>query len=87
MRKLGLRAVIAGASVLPIMSAVDGADLLGASPCGPAVRRQRGGSMPTASGPAARSPTPDGDCLHWRGPKTGGAHCWQVPAPRVNLQP
>jgi NAD(P)H-dependent FMN reductase len=21
------------------------------------------------------------------GPKTGGAHCWQVPAPRVNLQP
>ncbi|MDT5343173.1 MAG: hypothetical protein QOE52_2357, partial [Mycobacterium sp.] len=29
MRKLGLRAVIAGASVLTIMSAVDGADLLG----------------------------------------------------------
>jgi hypothetical protein len=29
MRKLGLQAVIAGASVLTIMSAVDGADLLG----------------------------------------------------------
>jgi hypothetical protein len=29
MRKLGLRAVIAGASVLTVMGAVDGADLLG----------------------------------------------------------
>ena len=73
MRKLGLRAVIAGASVLTIMSAVDGADLLGQAHAGPAVRHQRGGSMPTASGPAAasgsapRTPTPDGDCLHWRG--------------------
>jgi hypothetical protein len=73
MRKLGLRAVIAGASVLTIMSAVDGADLLGQAHADPRCAASGGGSMPTASGPAAasgptpRTPTPDGDCLHWRG--------------------
>jgi hypothetical protein len=73
MRKLGLRAVIAGASVLTIMSAVDGADLLGqahadprcatsgADPCQPQA------DPPPQADPTPRTPTPDGDCLHWRG--------------------
>ena len=71
MRKLGLRAVIAGASVLTIMSAVDGADLLGQAHADTAVRRQRGRiharkrTRPRATRPAPRPSFRD--CLHWRG--------------------
>ena len=92
MRRLGLRAVIAGASVLTIMSAVDAADLLGqahaddpqcvanaADPCPQA-------DPPQGDPPRARPPQLSRVCTGG-GPKTGGAHCWQVPAPRVNLQP
>jgi hypothetical protein len=68
MRKLAQLAVIVAASVLTIMSAVGGADLLGTSPRGrPAVHRQRDGSMPAASGPAPGRPAPASDCLHWWG--------------------
>ena len=77
MRKLGLRAVITGASVLTIMSAVDGAHLLGQAHADP---------PPQADPPPAHRPQMGTVCTGG-GPKTGGAHCWQVPAPRVNLQP
>jgi hypothetical protein len=93
MRKLGLRAVIAGASVLTIMSAVDGADLLGQAHADP--RCATGGAdpcQPQADPPLQADPPPAhrpqmGTVCTGGGPKTGGAHCWQVPAPRVNLQP
>jgi hypothetical protein len=68
MRKLGLRAVIAGASVLTIMSAVDGADLLGQAHADRGPRpagRIHANRKRTRRRP--RTPTPDGDCLHWRG--------------------
>jgi hypothetical protein len=69
MRKLAHRAVIAGASVLTIMSAIGGADLLGQAhadplcvtngtePCQPQADPPRG--RPAASGPAARTPLSD----------------------------
>jgi hypothetical protein len=88
MRKLAQRAVIAAASVLTIMSVAGGADLLGQAhaddphcaanatdPCQPQA------DPPQADPPQLRTVCTGG------GPKTGGAHCWQVPAPRVNLQP
>ena len=87
MRKLAQLAVIVAASVLTIMSAVDVADLLvqahadplcaagGADPC------QARADPPQADPPLLRTVCTGG------GPKTGGAHCWQVPAPRINLQP
>jgi hypothetical protein len=84
--------VIAGASVLTIMSAVDVADLLvqahadplcaagGADPC------QAQADPPPHDPPRAHPPQMGTVCTGG-GPKTGGAHCWQVPAPRINLQP
>ena len=72
MRKLAQLAVIVAASVLTIMSAVGGADLLGpAHADGPQCIAKRDGSMPAASGPAPGRPAPGGpaaasDCLHGR---------------------
>jgi hypothetical protein len=87
MRKLGLRAVIADASVLTIMSAVDGADLLGQAQADPRCAASGANPcQPQADPPPAHRPQMGTVCTGG-GPKTGGAHCWQVPAPRVNLQP
>jgi len=62
MRKLGLRAVIAGASVLTIMSAVDGADLLGqahADPGAPPAGRIHANRMRTRRRKRIRPPHTD----------------------------
>ncbi|MDT5409081.1 MAG: hypothetical protein QOG14_1301 [Mycobacterium sp.] len=93
MRKLGLRAVIAGASVLTIMSAVDGAHLLGSAHADPRCATsgadpcQAQADPPPQADPPRAHPPQMGTVCTGGGPKTGGAHCWQVPAPRVNLQP
>jgi hypothetical protein len=89
MRKLARQAVIAGASALAIMSAVGGADLLGQAhaddphcvangtdPCPQADPPQ--GDPPRADPPQLRTVCMGG------GPKTGGEHCWLVPAPEVH---
>jgi hypothetical protein len=89
MRKLAPRAVIAAASALAIMSAVGGADLLGqahaddpqcvgnaAEPCPQA-------DPPQGDPPRARPPQLSRVCTGG-GPKTGGGHCWVVPAPSVH---
>jgi hypothetical protein len=89
MRKLARRAVIAAASVLTVMSTVGGANLLeqaraddpqcvanAANPCPQADPPQ--GDPPRADPPQLRTVCMGG------GPKTGGAHCWLVPAPKVH---
>jgi hypothetical protein len=84
MRKLGLRAVIAGASVLTIMSAVGGADLLGQAHADPQCASSGADPCrPQADPPQADPPQLRTVCTGG-GPKTGGAHCWQVPAPRIS---
>jgi hypothetical protein len=95
MRKLALPAVIAGASTLAIMSAVGGADLLGqahaddpqcvagaADACPPQADPPRA-DPPQADPPQAHRPQLSQTCIGG-GPKTGGAHCWLVPAPEVH---
>lgn len=88
MRKLAQRAVIAGASVLTIMSAVGGADLLGQAHADPPC-------VDNAAGPCLQADPPHGDPprAHPRhlsrvctggGAKWGGGHCWLVPAPSVH---
>jgi hypothetical protein len=76
MRKLTQRAVIAGASVLAIMSAVGGADLLGQvhaddTHC---MANATGPCPPQADPPRADPPQLRTVCTGG-GPKTGGAHC------------
>ena len=92
MRKLAQRAVIAGASVLAIMSAVAGADLLGQAHADdtPCVANATGPCPSQADPPQADPPQADplqADPPQLRtvciggGPKTGGEHCFQEMAP------
>jgi hypothetical protein len=89
MRRLAQRAVITAASALAIMSAAGGADLLG---------RARADDPPcvaNAADPCPHADPPQGDpprehppqlsrVCTGGGPKTGGGHCWLVPAPSVH---
>jgi hypothetical protein len=86
MRKLAQRAVIAGASALAIMSAVGGADLLGPAHADDpqCVANAADPCLPQADPPRADPPQLRTVCTGG-GPKTGGAHCRQVPAPRISV--
>jgi hypothetical protein len=90
MRKLAPRAVIAGASALAIMSAVGGADLLGQAHADDpqCVANAADACPPQADPPRADPPRADPPQLSrvctGGGPKTGGGHCWLVPAPSVH---
>ena len=97
MRKLAQRGVIAGASVLAIMSAVAGADLLGQAHAEDThcVANATGPCPPQADPPQADPPQadllkadpPQADPPQLRtvcmggGPKTGGEHCFQEMVP------
>ena len=88
MRKLAQRAVIAGASVLTIMSAVGGADLLGQAHADPLCVTNAADPCPQADPPQGDPPRAHPPQLSrvctGGGPKTGGAQCRQVPAPRIS---
>jgi hypothetical protein len=92
MRKLALRAVIAGGSALTIMSAVGGAELLGQAHADPQCVANADPCPPQADPPRADPPQGDPPRAHpplsqvctGGGPKTGGGHCWLVPAPSVH---
>jgi hypothetical protein len=88
MRKLAHRAVIAGASVLTIMSAIGGADLLGQAHADPQCVANAADPCPQADPPQGDPPRAHPPQLSrvctGGGPKTGGGHCWVVPAPSVH---
>jgi hypothetical protein len=90
MRKLASRAVIAGASALAIMSAVGCTDLLGQAHADDpqCVANAADACPPQADPPRADPPLADPPQLRTvcmgGGPKTGGEHCWLVPAPKVH---
>jgi len=90
MRKLAQQAVIAGASALAIMSAVGSADLLGQAHADDpqCVGNAADACPPQADPPRADPPQADPPQLRTvcmgGGPKTGGEHCWLVPAPKVH---
>jgi hypothetical protein len=68
MRKLAQLAVIVAASVLTIMSAVGGADLLGpAHADGPQCIANATDPCPPQADPPQSRPAPASDCLHWWG--------------------
>lgn len=86
MRKLVQRAVVTGASMLAILSGVGGADLLGQARAdepeclaNATDSCPKQANLPNADPPQLRTVCTGG------GPMTGGAHCWRVPAPRINL--
>ena len=83
MRKLAQRGVVLGAGMLAIMTGIGGADVLGqARADGPqCLANATNPCRPPADPPQLRTVCIGG------GPKSGGAHCWRVPAPRINLQP
>ena len=82
MRKLAQRAVIAGASVLAIMSTVAGADLLGQAHAKDThcVANATDPCPPQADPPQADPPQLETVCMGG-GPKTGGEHCFQEVVP------
>jgi hypothetical protein len=84
MRKVGLRAVIAGASVLTIMSAVDGADMLGQAHADPQCATSGADPCLQQADPPRADPPQLRTVCTGGGPKTGGAQCRQVPAPRIS---
>jgi hypothetical protein len=87
MRKLMQRALIAGASVLAIMSAVDGANLLGQAHANEpqCIANATGPCPPQADPPQPDPPRADPPQLRTvctgGGPKTGGGHCFQEIVP------
>jgi hypothetical protein len=95
MRKLAQRAVIAGAGTLAIISGVGGVDLLGqahaddpqcianATDACPQQADLARADPPRADPPRADPPQLSRVCTGG-GPFSGGAHCWQVPAPRIS---
>jgi hypothetical protein len=85
MRKFAQQAVIVAASVLTIMSAVSGADLLGPAHAGgpQCIANATDPCPPQADPPQADPPQLRTVCTGG-GPKTGGAQCRQEPAPRIS---
>jgi hypothetical protein len=85
MRKLAQLAMIVAASVLTIMSAVGGADLLGpAHADGPQCIANATDPCPPQADPPQADPPQLRTVCTGGGPKTGGAQCRQVPAPRIS---
>jgi hypothetical protein len=90
MRKLARQAVIAGASALTVMCAVGGTDLQGQARADDpqCVANAADACPPQADPPRADPPQADPPQLRTvcmgGGPKTGGEHCWLVPAPKVH---
>ena len=88
MRKFARQAMIAGASALTVMSAVGGAELLGQAHADPQCVANAANPCPQADPPQGDPPRADPPQLRTvcmgGGPKTGGEHCWLVPAPEVH---
>jgi hypothetical protein len=88
MRKLAQRAVIAGAGVLTIMSAVGSTDLLGQAHADPPCAANAADPCPQADPPQGDPPRAHPPQLSrvctGGGAKWGGGHCWLVPAPKVH---